>query len=197
MIKVTDIAREKVIAALEAEKGSGKKALRVTVKNGGTVNVQYGLLFEDEAKKDASDLLIDGGGFNLLIDSKGVPFLEEATVDFVSNLNGSGFKITTPTATAPSNPDLSSPEAKEIQKLIEEKINPGVAGHGGHVTLVDVKDDMVYLRLGGGCQGCGQVDVTLKQGIEVMIKEKVPSIKGVLDVTDHAGGKNPYYQPSK
>lgn len=197
MIKVTDIAKEKVLAALEAEKGSGKKALRVTVKNGGTVNVQYSLLFEDEAKKDANDLLIDGGGFNLMVDSKGAPFLEEATIDFVSNLNGSGFKITTPTAAAPSNPDLSSPEAKEIQKLIEEKINPGVAGHGGHVTLVDVKDDMVYLRLGGGCQGCGQVDVTLKQGIEVMIKEKVPSIKGVLDITDHAGGKNPYYEPSK
>ena len=196
MIKVTDIAREKVISAIEAEKGSGK-ALRVTVKNGGTVNVQYGLMFEDEAKKDPSDLVIDGGGFNLLIDSKGAPFLEEATVDYVSNLNGSGFKITTPTAVIPPNPDLSSSEAKEIQKLIEEKINPGVAGHGGHVTLVDVKDDMVYLRLGGGCQGCGQVDVTLKQGIEVMIKEKVPSIKGVLDVTDHAGGKNPYYQPSK
>ena len=196
MIKVTDIAREKVIAGLEAEKGSGK-ALRVTVKNGGTVNVQYGLLFEDEAKKDPSDLVIDGGGFNLLIDSKGAPFLEEATVDYVSNLNGSGFKITTPTAAAPSNPDLSSPEAQAIQKIIAEKINPGVAGHGGHVTLVDVKDDMVYLRLGGGCQGCGQVDVTLKQGIEVMIKESVPSIKGVLDVTDHAGGKNPYYQPSK
>ena len=196
MIKVTDIAREKVISAIEAEKGSGK-ALRVTVKNGGTVNVQYGLLFEDEAKKDPSDLVIDGGGFNLLIDSKGAPFLEEATVDYVSNLNGSGFKITTPTAAAPSNPDLSSPEAQAIQKIIAEKINPGVAGHGGHVTLVDVKDDMVYLRLGGGCQGCGQVDVTLKQGIEVMIKEKVPSIKGVLDVTDHAGGKNPYYQPSK
>ena len=196
MIKVTDIAREKVIAAIEAEKGSGK-ALRVTVKNGGTVNVQYGLMFEDEAKKDPSDLVIDGGGFNLLIDSKGAPFLEEATVDYVSNLNGSGFKITTPTAAAPSNPDLSSPEAQAIQKIIAEKINPGVAGHGGHVTLVDVKDDMVYLRLGGGCQGCGQVDVTLKQGIEVMIKESVPSIKGVLDVTDHAGGKNPYYQPSK
>ena len=62
---------------------------------------------------------------------------------------------------------------------------------------MDVKDNIVFLRLGGGCQGCGMVDVTLKQGIEVMIKERLPEIASVYDVTDHAGGKNPYYQPAK
>lgn len=106
-------------------------------------------------------------------------------------------KITNPSAPSPPTPNLESPEAQLIQKLIDEKINPGVAGHGGHVSLVDVKDDMVYLRLGGGCHGCGMVNATLKQGIEVMIKQAVPAIKGVMDVTDHAGGKNPYYQPRK
>jgi len=196
MIKITEIAREKVLAAMEAEKREGQ-ALRVTVKNGGTVNVQYGLMFDEEAKKEPNDAVVDGGGFNLLIDAKSVPFLEEATVDYVSNLNGSGFKITTPAAPELPTPDLSTPEAQAVQKVIIEKINPGVASHGGNVTLVDVKDGMAYLRLGGGCQGCGMVDVTLKQGIEVMIKESVPAIKGVLDITDHAGGSNPYYQPSK
>jgi Fe/S biogenesis protein NfuA len=69
--------------------------------------------------------------------------------------------------------------------------------HGGHVSLVDVKDDIAYLQFGGGCQGCGMVDVTLKQGVEVMLREAVPELKAVMDVTDHAGGQNPYYQPSK
>ncbi len=155
------------------------------------------MLFDDEAKKEPSDAVVDAGGFNLLIDAKSAPYLEEATIDYVSNLNGSGFKITTPAAIEPPTPDLSTPEAQAVQKVIIEKINPNVASHGGHVTLVDVKDGMAYLRLGGGCQGCGMVDVTLKQGIEVMIKEQVPAIKGVMDVTDHAGGRNPYYQPSK
>ncbi len=196
MITITDIAKEKVLAAMEAEKREGQ-ALRVTVKHGGTPNIQYGLMFDDEAKKVDTDAVIDAGGFKVLIDAQSTRFLEGATIDYISNLNGNGFKITSPAAPPPPTPTLTSPEAQVIQKLINEKINPGVAGHGGHVTLVDVRDDMVYLRLGGGCQGCGMVDVTLKQGIEVMIKETVPSIKGVLDVTDHAGGKNPYYQPGK
>jgi Fe-S cluster biogenesis protein NfuA len=72
-----------------------------------------------------------------------------------------------------------------------------VAAHGGHVALVDVREDTVYIRLEGGCQGCGLADVTLKQGIEVEIRRAVPAIAQVLDVTDHAGGSNPYYQPGK
>ena len=69
--------------------------------------------------------------------------------------------------------------------------------HGGHIALVDVQDDTVYIRLEGGCQGCGMADVTLKQGIVVQIQETVPAIEKVLDVTDHASGSNPYYQPGK
>jgi Fe-S cluster biogenesis protein NfuA len=81
--------------------------------------------------------------------------------------------------------------------VIDTKINPGVAMHGGYVTLLDVKDDIAYVALGGGCQGCGMANVTLKQGIEVIIREAVPEIHQVIDSTDHAGGTNPYYQPSK
>ena len=195
MIKITDLAKEKVLSAMEADKRPGQ-ALRITVQRGGTPNVQHGLMFEEEAKKANTDTVMDAGGFKILMDAQSVRFLKEATIDYVSSLNGSGFKITTPSAPSSPTPNLESPEAQLIQKLIDEKINPGVAGHGGHVSLVDVKDNMVYLRLGGGCQGCGMVNVTLKQGIEVMIKQAVPAIKGVMDVTDHAGGKNPYYQPS-
>ena len=71
------------------------------------------------------------------------------------------------------------------------------AAHGGHIALVDVQEDTVYIRLEGGCQGCGMADVTLKQGIETEIKRAVPKISSVLDATDHAGGTNPYYQPGK
>ncbi len=85
----------------------------------------------------------------------------------------------------------------KVQKILDEMINPAVAGHGGFVELLDVKDNQVYLMLGGGCQGCGMVNVTLKQGIEVALKEEIPQIAGVIDQTDHAGGTNPYYQPSK
>ncbi|MCH8097799.1 MAG: NifU family protein [Proteobacteria bacterium] len=96
-----------------------------------------------------------------------------------------------------SKPGLNTPEAQAILQVLEERINPSVASHGGHISLVDVQDDTVYIRLEGGCQGCGMADVTLKQGIEVEIKRVVPQITTVLDTTDHAGGSNPYYEPGK
>jgi len=94
-------------------------------------------------------------------------------------------------------PGLETPTGQAVQRLLNEMINPAVAGHGGHIALVDVKDDRVYIRLEGGCQGCGMADVTLKQGIETTIRRELPEIAAVLDVTDHAGGTNPYYQPSR
>ena len=86
---------------------------------------------------------------------------------------------------------------EQVQKILDEMINPAIAGHGGWVDVLDVKENLVYLRLGGGCQGCGMVNVTLKQGIETTLKEEIPQIAGVIDQTDHAGGSNPYYQPAK
>ncbi|MDP6689404.1 MAG: NifU family protein [Alphaproteobacteria bacterium] len=94
-------------------------------------------------------------------------------------------------------PGLETEDGRAIRRLLDEHINPQVAGHGGHIALVDVADDTVYLRLEGGCQGCGMADVTLKQGVATEIRRLVPSIVHVLDVTDHAGGTNPYYQPGK
>lgn len=81
--------------------------------------------------------------------------------------------------------------------LLEMQINPGVAGHGGFVELIDVRDNNVYIRMSGGCQGCGMADVTLKQGIERLIRDEVPEVWEVFDSTDHASGKNPYYEPAK
>ncbi|MAF47185.1 MAG: NifU family protein [Rhodospirillales bacterium] len=94
-------------------------------------------------------------------------------------------------------PGLDTPEGRAVQQVLDERINPAVAGHGGHIALIDVKSDTAYIRLEGGCQGCGMADVTLKQGVEVEIKSAVPAILQVLDVTDHAGGENPYYAQGK
>jgi Fe-S cluster biogenesis protein NfuA len=91
------------------------------------------------------------------------------------------------------SPDLKT----RVQELIDTMINPAVAGHGGYVELIDVQDNRVYLQMGGGCQGCGAADVTLKSGIERLLKEELPEIVEILDTTDHASGSNPYYTPGK
>jgi len=95
------------------------------------------------------------------------------------------------------NPIKDLEIGKKVQDLIDTEINPGVGAHGGFVSLLDVKNGLVYLQLGGGCQGCGMADVTLKHGIETIFREKVPEVVGVIDQTDHAGGSNPYYSPGK
>lgn len=86
---------------------------------------------------------------------------------------------------------------QRLQELLDTAINPAVAGHGGYVELLDVQDGTAYIRMAGGCQGCGMANVTLKHGIERMIFEEVPEVTEVLDVTDHGSGSNPYYAPSK
>ncbi len=94
-------------------------------------------------------------------------------------------------------PEMNTPEALAVRRLLDEEVNPAIAGHGGNIALIDIEVPRVYIRLEGGCQGCGMADVTLKQGVAVAIRRAVPSITEVLDVTDHAGGTNPYYQPGK
>ena len=94
-------------------------------------------------------------------------------------------------------PEMNTPEALAVRRLLDEEVNPAIASHGGNIALIDIKLPRVYIRLEGGCQGCGMADVTLKQGVEVAIRRAVPAITEVLDVTDHAGGSNPYYQPGK
>ena len=85
----------------------------------------------------------------------------------------------------------------KVQELIDTMINPAIAGHGGYLDLIDVQDNRVYLQMGGGCQGCGAADITLKSGIERLIKDELPEVVEVLDTTDHASGANPYYTAGK
>ena len=94
---------------------------------------------------------------------------------------------------------LPDPEEikKKVQSVLDGEINPAVAAHGGWVELIDVNKNEVFIRMGGGCQGCGMADVTLKQGVEKSIRRAVPQIGAIMDTTDHATGRNPYYAPSK
>jgi NFU1 iron-sulfur cluster scaffold homolog, mitochondrial len=104
-----------------------------------------------------------------------------------------------PVAAAPRLPNAVGDDAlyEQVAKLFDEQVNPMVAKHGGRVELIDVQDAVVMLRMGGGCQGCGMADVTLRQGIEGMLTQFVPAIRGIVDITDHATGANPYFQASK
>jgi Fe/S biogenesis protein NfuA len=191
IVTVTDAAREKVLEILDNQGIRGRGAIRVAVNGRVAGGWNYSMALEEDGQPEAGDAVQDEGDFKVLVDAETLPRLRGATVDFVGQLMGGGFRIDNP------NPAWDDPIAQAIQRIIDSQINPGVASHGGHVELIDVKDNTVYVRLGGGCQGCGLVDVTLRQGIEALIKQEIPQIVAVVDTTDHAGGSNPYYQPAK
>ena len=190
MLTITDAAKQRISGLLAAEDRKGL-ALRVAIIGRGPGGFQYKLGFVREEERGADDTVVDAGSFQVFVDPESAPNLQGATIDFIEGIFESGFKIDNP------NSVWTDPKAIAIQRLLDTQINPAVASHGGYVTLLDVKDDIAYIALGGGCQGCGMADVTLKQGIEVVIKEEVPGIHQIIDTTDHASGTNPYYQPAK
>jgi len=193
VITVTDAARKKFldVTAAEGRQGSG---LRVIVSNPGTAAPQFALNFVDPGEASENDTIIDVGEFKIHVDSASFKYLDGAQIDFLDELGRSGFKVDAPNAGIPRP---AGPVAEAVQRALDEKINPGVAMHGGNVSLVALDGEVAYLRFGGGCQGCGMIDVTLKQGVERILFEAVPEVKRVMDVTDHAAGTNPYYQPGK
>lgn len=120
--------------------------------------------------------------------------IENTVKHFMPNISRVKFeRMQEEVAVDGERPGLQTPEAETIRILLETRINPAIAAHGGYITLIDILEDTAYVEMAGGCQGCGMADATLKQGVEVEIKKSVPSIEAVLDVTDHAGGANPYY----
>src|SRR6266508_11434 len=191
IVTFTEAARDKVLEILDNQDLRGRAAIRIAIQGRGAGGFNYSMALEEDSTPEPTDTLLDEGDFKVLVDADTLPKLHGATVDFVGQLMGGGFRIENP------NPIWQDPLAQAVQRLIDTEINPGVASHGGHVELIDVKDNKVYVALGGGCQGCGMVDVTLRQGIETLIREQLPQIEGVVDTTDHAGGTNPYYQPTK
>jgi Fe/S biogenesis protein NfuA len=193
MITVTEVAKKKFLETIEAESRQGH-GLRVIVNNAGTHQPEFALNFVGPDEVREGDQIDDVGKFKVYMDPQSAKHLEDATIDFIDDLTESGFKVDAPNAGIPRP---SGPVAEAVQTVLQEKINPAIAAHGGQVSLVAVEDATAYLRFGGGCQGCGMVGVTLKQGVEKTLFEDVPQITKVMDVTDHAAGTNPYYQPSK
>ena len=193
MISVTEAATKKFLEIVEAEGHSGH-GLRVTVHKGGTASPEFALDFVDPKDTSESDVVHDTGQLKVYMDPSSAKFLEDGSVDFIETVQESGFKIEAPNAGIPTP---GGPVAEAVQRVLQEKINPAIASHGGVVALIAVEEETAYLQFGGGCQGCGMVSVTLKQGVEKVLFEEVPQITKVLDVTDHAAGTNPYYQPSK
>jgi Fe/S biogenesis protein NfuA len=189
LLTVTEAAQEKIHAVVEAEEAE-VEGLRISIQGRTATGFQYSLGLATEAQ--ANDIVVEYGNFNVLVDAESAPDLQGAAIDYVDDLNSSGFNIENPNA-----PTWDNPKAQQIQELIDERINPAVAAHGGQIELLNVEEDSIYIHMGGGCQGCGMANVTLKHGIEAMIQEVFPEIKHVIDTTDHASGDNPYYSPSK
>lgn len=184
MLEFTETARERVLHFLEQQASQGVTALRVAGHR-----AEPRLWLVKESDRQENDRSFDGGGFEVLLDPLSSQQLDGATVDFVEGVMQSGFRVFFP------SPTWDDPVAQAVQDVIDREVNPGVASHGGSVALERVENGTAFIRLGGGCQGCGAADVTLKQGIDRMIRERVPQITRVADVTDHAAGENPYYAP--
>ncbi len=190
MLTITDLAQSKILELI-GKSPNPVKGLRIGATSVSPLKVDYRMAFIAEGQEGDDDTVIPYDGFDVYVDPDSGDNVQEATVDYVEGLMGSGFKIERP-RTLPEGVDGTLLD--RVQHVLDEKINPAVSGHGGRVSLIDLKEKTVYLQLEGGCQGCGMADVTLKQGIEVMIKESVPEIEEIYDVTDHANGKNPYYR---
>jgi Fe/S biogenesis protein NfuA len=172
---------------------SSVAGIRVLAEATSPANPQYSLAFVQEGEDFDDDTVIDFEDFKVFVDPDSLKYIQNVRLDFITSGMGGGFRIDR----ALPKTQLEGPVAEKVQRLIDEQINPALQLHGGYVQLIDVQGSTVYIELGGGCKGCGMVDVTLKQGIEVMIKQNIPEITEILDTTDHASGNNPYYQPSK
>ena len=190
MLTVTEAAKRKILSVIQAH-GKPGDGLRIAIVGRSSAGFTYDLQLVEEGDAEAEDVIVNAGDFPVVIDADSAPHMRDVIIDYVEELQQSGFRIGNP------NPIWTDPKAMAIQELLDTQINPAVASHGGHVELVDVHDDIVYIRFGGGCQGCGMVSVTLNQGVEQAIHEAFPEIREIVDVTDHAAGTNPYYQPSK
>ena len=191
MINITASAQEHFQKLLSSQdEGTG---IRVFVVNPGTPHAECGVSYcpADAIEKD--DLKLEFEHFSAFVDEESIPYLEEAEIDYQTDDMGGQLTLRAPNAKARKVPD-DAPAIDRIRYLLESEINPQLASHGGQVALAEfTADGIVILQFGGGCQGCGMADVTLKDGIEKTLLEKIPEVKGVKDITEHQLGENPYY----
>jgi Fe/S biogenesis protein NfuA len=199
VLVVTDAARAQIVDVRAGEPDADKLALWVEVSGEENGSFTYLMELRPEADAAPDDVVQRHDDLAVVVPIDSVERLAGATLDFV----GSGMVMKNPNRPSLAGPgaaptgDLSGPVAQAVLGVLEADINPAIAAHGGRADLVAVEDGVAYVRMSGGCQGCGLAAVTLSQGIEVAILDTVPEITSVIDTTDHASGNNPYYEAAK
>lgn len=168
--------------------------IRVFVVNPGTPNAECGVSYCPPEAVEASDTVIPFNGFSAYIDELSLPFLDSAEIDFVTDKMGSQLTLKAPNAKMRKVGD-DAPLMARVEYAIQTQVNPQLAGHGGHVNLVNITDEGVaLLQFGGGCNGCSMVDVTLKEGIEKeLLAQFAGELTAVRDATEHDRGEHSYY----
>jgi Fe/S biogenesis protein NfuA len=206
VLTITPEARATVLEVLTNEAESDKLALWLEISGEVDGAYAYDMYFQALADASAGDVVQHGDDLSVVVPTATVGRLQGATLDFVTDASGEGGLVIVNPNTPPAptlkglasnaSVDLSDPLAQRVVSVLDEQVNPSIAAHGGRADLVAVEDASVYLRLSGGCQGCGMAKATLSQGIEVILREAIPELANIVDVTDHADGTNPYYEPA-
>ena len=192
IIKITKSAEE-YLAKLIQDKNETDLSIRIFISDPGTPKAETCLAYckPDEAMPD--DMIINLDLINVNLEKRSLPFLKDAEVNFDNDTFGGQLTIKAPNARVP-NISSESPVEDRINYVIYNEINPMLESHGGEVSLIEFNDHgEAVLQFGGGCQGCGMVDVTLKDGIEKTLVEQIPEVTGVKDTTDHSIDDNAYY----
>ena len=193
MITLTDRAREVVRDYVDKSDGEFT-ALRIGVSGGTPLAPDFELTLVGRDDIAESEREVEVGDLTIVVEEEFAPRLEGATVDFVQRVNESGFQVSLAAAAKAAVPTLDGAFAERVKTVLDTEINPAIASHGGTITLVGVEDTEIYLEMGGGCQGCAMSRMTLRQGVERMVRQAVPEVTVIHDVTDHTSGENPFFE---
>jgi Fe/S biogenesis protein NfuA len=191
-VTITESAQN-YLADLLAKQEQEGVAIRMFVSDPGTPKAETCIAYCRPGEEQEGDVKVELGQFDVWYENRSLPFLEDATVDFAEDKFGGQLTIKAPNSRLPSISE-DSPIEDHINYVLYNEVNPGLASHGGNISLEEVVDGYAVLRFGGGCQGCGMVDVTLKQGVESTLMNQVPGLRGVRDVTDHTDRTQAYFK---
>ena len=189
-VKVTESAQEYLFGLLEKQ-NCEDIGIRMFVSDPGTPKAETCIAYSRPGERIEDDVVINYEKFNAYYEQRSIPFLEDAVVDYSADKFGGQLTIRAPNSRLPNVTD-DSPVEDRVNYVLYNEINPSLAAHGGVVSLAEIDDGFAILEFGGGCQGCSAVDLTLKQGVEKTLLEKIPELTGVRDVTDHSDTSNAY-----
>ena len=193
MIQITEAAQT-YFRRLIAQQDADYLGIRLSAMRAGTPSADARLEFCEADDLEGDEWAVDCEGFTLYVESASVPFFDGAEIDFSQALGGGQVSIKAPRIKGGA-PGGDGSVVARVQQVLDSEINPQLAAHGGRVSVEQITaDNAVVLRFGGGCHGCGMVDTTLRQGVEVTLRQRVPEITAVIDATDHSSGSNPYFQ---